>query len=115
MHRYPISARALTYIEATIKRSTLGALDIASIVPNSVVGFEPKLPLRESRHRAVRRAFSGPTEVGPLRWSLEFGQFAGLVKLGPGCRQAANRIMSLTPYASSGVRPPSPLWGRSAL
>ena len=50
-----------------------------------------------------------------LRWPPTVGQFDGLDKLGPGCRQAANLIISPTPYASSGVCPPSPLWGRPAL
>jgi hypothetical protein len=50
-----------------------------------------------------------------LRWSPAVGQFDGLDKLGPGCPQAANLVMSPAPYASSGVRPPSPLWGRLAL
>jgi hypothetical protein len=31
-----------------------------------------------------------------VRWSPTVGQFDGLVKLGPGCRQAANLIMSPT-------------------
>ena len=50
-----------------------------------------------------------------LRWSPLVGQFDGLVKLGPGCCQAANLVVSSAPYASSGVCPPSPLWGRPAL
>jgi hypothetical protein len=32
-----------------------------------------------------------------LRWSSTVGQFDGLVKLGPGCCQAANLIMLPTP------------------
>lgn len=53
--------------------------------------------------------------VASLRWSRSVGQFDGLVKLGPGYRQAANLINSPIPYASSGVWPPSPEWGLLAL
>jgi monovalent cation:H+ antiporter-2, CPA2 family len=40
-----------------------------------------------------------------MRWTRLVGQFGGLVKLGSGCCQAASLSVSLTPYASSGVRP----------
>jgi len=38
-----------------------------------------------------------------LRWSRIVGQFDGPVKLGSGCRQAANFSMPEAQYASSGV------------
>jgi len=40
-----------------------------------------------------------------LRWPHLPGQFGGWAKLGSGCCQAANLSISVTPYASSGVRP----------
>ena len=54
-------------------------------------------------------------KVPGVRWPPTVGQFDGLVKLGPGCFQAANLVASSAPYTSSGVCPPSPLWGRPAL
>jgi hypothetical protein len=50
-----------------------------------------------------------------LRWSPSAGQFGGLDKLDPGCRQAANRVISSAPYASFGVCPAKALCGRPAL
>jgi hypothetical protein len=50
-----------------------------------------------------------------LRWSPVVGQFGGGVKLGPGCRQAANLSSRPCPYASSGVRPARVEWGRRTL
>ena len=46
--------------------------------------------------RLVRRVGTGQRDHARyLRWSPSVGQFDGLVKLGPGCRQAANLIVSL--------------------
>ncbi len=50
-----------------------------------------------------------------LRWSPSVGQLGGLGKLGPGFRQAANLVTASAPYASSGVLPSRPEWGRLAL
>ena len=50
-----------------------------------------------------------------LTWSPTIGQFGGLDKLGPGCRQAAIFSTSPSPYDSSGVCPANALWGRRAL
>jgi hypothetical protein len=61
------------------------------------------------------------------RWSPLFGQFGGLVELFPGVVHAASLLLafagaspgkgvgSIVWYASSGVRPPRPECGRSAL
>ena len=40
-----------------------------------------------------------------VRWSPVAGQFGDRVKLGSGCRQAANLSSFSSPYASSGVHP----------
>ena len=50
-----------------------------------------------------------------LRWSPSVGQLGGLGKLGPGFRQAANLVTASAPYASSGVLPSRPEWGRLVL
>jgi hypothetical protein len=79
------------------------------------------LPRRDVEHLPAEgctwRACGGALrQVGEdVSWPPIFGQFAGLAKLGPGCCQAANRIVSLAPYASSGVCPPRAEWGLSAL
>jgi hypothetical protein len=49
------------------------------------------------------------------RWTPPVGQFGGLVKLGFGCRQAANLSIPDAQYASSGVRPASLECGRRVL
>ena len=56
-----------------------------------------------------------PGDPAGLRWTRPVGQFGGVAKLGSGCHQAANLSVAMTPYASSGVRPPSVEWGRRAL
>ena len=50
-----------------------------------------------------------------MRWSPSVGQLGGLGKLGPGFRQAANLVTASAPYASSGVLPSRPEWGRLVL
>jgi hypothetical protein len=66
---------------------------------------------RDRRHHIPKQRH----RVSNLRWPPSVGQFDGLVKLGPGCRQAANSCMSPAPYASSEVRPARVLCGRLAL
>ena len=64
----------------------------------------------------VKASFIGSDRTyGALRWSRLVGQFAGRVKLGSGCRQAASLSTPSIPYASSGVCPPRAEWGRRVL
>jgi hypothetical protein len=69
----------------------------------------------EQPHALLRAALLDQGWREGLRWSPSAGQFGGLDKLDPGCRQAANRVISSAPYASFGVCPAKALCGRPAL
>jgi hypothetical protein len=77
------------------------------------VGRPPTWPMREVVNTIFYVLRDGIS--WRMRWSPSAGQFGGLDKLDPGCRQAANRVISSAPYASFGVCPAKALCGRPAL
>jgi len=81
----------------------------------SLSGRKPRLASDGPPFAEIARLLRLGWSPEQMRWSRSVGQFDGLVKLGPGYRQAANLINSPIPYASSGVWPPSPEWGLLAL
>jgi hypothetical protein len=79
-------------------RSMLRAGLVEEVATEGEDGAVPKL--RATAVGLLAVGLQAPHEVvGPdnVRWSPTVGQFDGLVKLGPGCCQAANLIMLPTP------------------